>query len=73
MKNKRVLHMVVMLMICMCGLFIMSGCGGCSKCAGKMTSCGTKACISGCITCANCEGEFCTGCINSCSEDMEEN
>lgn len=72
MKNKRMLHIMTMFMICMCGLFIMSGCGGC-KCVGKMTSCGLKTCINGCVTCGDGCYFGCESCVNACNEDLEEN
>lgn len=70
MKKNTGLHIIVMLIICTFGLFLMSGCG---ECTGKVMACGTKGCILGCASCGDLGCSFCEGCTNSCNESMGEN
>lgn len=75
MRNGKAIHIVIMFMICVVGLWITSGCGGCTlecgNCAGKIAGCGVKACVQGCIGCGNAGDIFCGGCVDSCNTDLE--
>ena len=74
MKSRKVVHIAVMFMICVVGLWVTSGCGGCASgcgnCAGKITGCGVKTCLQGCISCGNVSDVFCGGCVDSCNEEV---
>lgn len=76
MKKIKICELLVILAICISGLMLTTGCGGCyqSMCASCGASMSTSVCSTcessymGCASCLDClgVGSFCDGCVNAC-------
>ena len=67
MKNKKGMHIAIMFLICLFGLFITTGCASCGTCTGKVMGVGCQGCAYGCGSCIGVSCNFMEDCLGGCS------